>query len=158
MTFLFLSKSTFSFEEYRKFSRMLLHERKIDLLIGIWTVVILILAAAFIAIDSVISVACLVLGVVSIAFAMSYIGELERRRFSGFGEQCGLESSLLFFDDHVTKNNALGGTVINYSDIDRIVETKTNIYLMTGKSRGIIIEKNNCSDKLLDFVRALKQS
>ncbi len=45
---------------------------------------------------------------------------------------------------------------IRYSDLRKIIETKTNFYLMYGRREGSIIVKENCSPGLIYFLRNLK--
>lgn len=68
----------------------------------------------------------------------------------------GLVSRYLFYEDRVEQSNALGKTTFAYEKLYRIVETKNNVYLMIGNNQGMILDKANCSEELLAFVRGLK--
>lgn len=45
---------------------------------------------------------------------------------------------------------------IEYADIVRIVESKTNFYIMISMNQGYMIVKNNCSPELIEFITGLK--
>ena len=50
-----------------------------------------------------------------------------------------------------------GTANIRYEDFYKILETKTNFYLMIAKNQGYILSKENCSPELISFLRNLKQ-
>ena len=58
-----------------------------------------------------------------------------------------------FFEDYFIKKGTSVSYTIKYSDIDRFIETDTNIYLSC-KNMGIIIilQRKNCSDELVLFL------
>lgn len=58
-----------------------------------------------------------------------------------------------FFEDYFIKKGTSVSYTIKYSDIDRFIETDTNIYLSC-KNMGIIIilQRKNCSDDLVLFL------
>jgi hypothetical protein len=63
----------------------------------------------------------------------------------------GQECEFRFYDDHfesITKN---GSTNIDYDKIYRIIETKTNIYIMYSDNQGIMMRKP-VPDGFVDFL------
>ena len=46
----------------------------------------------------------------------------------------------------------MGNIKVEYTKLYKVLETKENFYLLIGRNQGIIIEKRNCSDKLIQFI------
>ena len=63
---------------------------------------------------------------------------------------------LRFFEDHLEIYSAKGYSYVQYSDIVRILETKTNYYLMISDTTGIIAVKENCEPALQKFIKTMK--
>lgn len=60
-----------------------------------------------------------------------------------------------FYDTYFIRKDSKSSLTINYSDISRCVETDTNFYFEYPKNnRIIIIQKNACDLKLIDFIRS----
>ena len=66
-----------------------------------------------------------------------------------------LEVDFEFYNDYCVYKCKLGETKIEYKDLYKIIETKTNFYLMIAKNQGIILKKENCNEELQKFVRKL---
>ena len=56
----------------------------------------------------------------------------------------------------MTRTSGGAVTTLKYSQIFRILETKTNFYLLTAENQGTIIVKKNCSPALIAFLKELK--
>ncbi len=62
-----------------------------------------------------------------------------------------------FYSDYLMTRTSTGAvTNLKYSQIFRILETKTNFYLLTAENQGTIIVKKNCSPALIAFLQKLK--
>ena len=60
-----------------------------------------------------------------------------------------------FYDNYVREITQNGETKLEYSKIYKIIETKTNFYIMASVNQGFIIVKSNCSDGLIDFIKSI---
>lgn len=58
-----------------------------------------------------------------------------------------------FYNDHLIRRNRLDIIKLNYKDVIRSVETDTNFYLESLEKNVIIIQKNECSLELVNFIR-----
>lgn len=67
-------------------------------------------------------------------------------------------STVYFYNEYLTETNSKGVVNIAYADIYKIVETKTNFYIMLAKNNGIIIVKQNCTPELIIFLQNLKNT
>ena len=65
------------------------------------------------------------------------------------------EVKILFHKDAVEVKSQNSNGVVKYADLYKIIETKTNFYLMAAENQGTIIVKANCDKKLIDFIRNL---
>ena len=61
-----------------------------------------------------------------------------------------------FYDTHFTETNIYGGATLEYSKLYKIIETKTNFYLMIAKNQGYILCKKNFPEGLDEFLRSIK--
>ena len=64
------------------------------------------------------------------------------------------EWNIKFFEDYFIEYGETTSCKMEYSDIERLIETDTNIYLKHGiKKIVIIIQKNKCEIELMNFIR-----
>lgn len=61
-----------------------------------------------------------------------------------------------FYDSFFVKKNEIGETKIPYNKLNKIIETKTNFYLMIANNQGFMLVKNNFPEGLEDFLRNIK--
>lgn len=66
-----------------------------------------------------------------------------------------LELSFEFYNDYFMKKDKTGETKIEYSNIYKIIETKTHFYIMIAMNQGYILVKENFPEGLEDFIRKL---
>ena len=63
---------------------------------------------------------------------------------------------MVFYFDRTIKSaeqvNKYATTKIPYTDLYKLVETKTNYYFLTGTNVGFNVIKANCSQELLDYI------
>ena len=60
-----------------------------------------------------------------------------------------------FYETYFTKTSAAGNEKIEYSKLLKIVETKTNFYLMIALNQGYILKKDDMPEGLGDFLKNL---
>lgn len=63
-----------------------------------------------------------------------------------------------FFNNYFEIKNERSYSKFFYEDIYRIVETKTNFYIMTASNSGVIIIKQNCLPELISFIQGLNSN
>lgn len=71
-------------------------------------------------------------------------------------ETQNLVMELDFYQDHYEQTSQLGNTSVRYSQLYKILENKTNYYLMISPYLGSIVLKDNCSPDLIEFLNAQK--
>lgn len=65
---------------------------------------------------------------------------------------------LAFFDDHYNITTATGNSSVPYDKLHKIIETKTNFYLMYSPAQGVIIPKADTPEGFDAFMRQVKQN
>lgn len=60
-----------------------------------------------------------------------------------------------FYDTYFTKKSAAGEDKIEYSKLSKILETKTNFYLMIALNQGYMLKKEDMPKGLDEFIRKL---
>ena len=62
-----------------------------------------------------------------------------------------------FYEDHFETTSSIGISRFQYEDIFRILETRTNFYILVAKNQGIIIVKAGCEPGLIDLLKKQKE-
>lgn len=62
-----------------------------------------------------------------------------------------------FFSDHLEMKTENSFSSVEYGDILKIIETKTNFYIMLSSNQACNIIKSNCSPELIEFINNLNQ-
>lgn len=65
-------------------------------------------------------------------------------------------STYNFFENEFTETTSHNHSKCAYSELNQIIETKTNFYLMLSDVQGFLITKNNCSPELIEFLQGVK--
>ena len=69
-----------------------------------------------------------------------------------------LESEVSFFEDHIETVNKYENFTCPYEKMDRILETKTNVYIMVQPNSGLILRKQDFPEGSLEFIhQVMKQ-
>ena len=63
-----------------------------------------------------------------------------------------------FYSNRVDVKNSFGASSYPYKKFFRIIEKRTNIYMMLAKNAGIILIKDNCTPETVEFVRNLNKN
>lgn len=67
----------------------------------------------------------------------------------------GLVINTTFSEDFVTSVSKTGNLKVEYKTLYRVLETKTNFYVMISKTQGFLLVKSDCSEALCAFLREL---
>ncbi|AOT57147.1 YcxB family protein [Weissella soli] len=62
-----------------------------------------------------------------------------------------------FFDTYVEQTSSLGKTRFDYTNIYKIVEDKTAIYLLVGRQQGLVIPKKTADEPFNNFIRNINK-
>ena len=152
MDCLYKTKTINTFEEYKRFSRRLLCNKR--------SIIIYALAGTFLIVDGIV-----LDNFWFIAFAIIYpllIWLLHNRQvkkvFKTNKALQNAEANFEFYNDYFSETNEYGNTKLEYNKLHKIIETKTNFYLMIAKNQGFILVKENFPEGLEEFLRNIKIS
>lgn len=66
---------------------------------------------------------------------------------------CEPKVSVRFFEDHFEETSPTGLFVLNYKQLFKVCETDDFFYLLVGKNQSVFVEKVNCDEALMRFIR-----
>ena len=152
MESLYKTKTINTFEEYKRFSRVLMYKKR--------SIIIYALLAAFLILDGIV-----LDNMIFIVFAVVYpfviwlLHNMQVKKvFETNKALQNAEVNFEFYNDYFTETNEYGNTKLEYNKLHKIVETKTNFYLMIAKNQGFILVKENFPEGLEEFLRNIKIS
>ena len=152
MESLYKTKIINTFEEYKRFSRVLMYKKR--------SIIIYALLAAFLILDGIV-----LDNMIFIVFAVVYpfviwlLHNMQVKKvFETNKALQNAEVNFEFYNDYFTETNEYGNTKLEYNKLHKIIETKTNFYLMIAKNQGFILVKENFPEGLEEFLRNIKIS
>ena len=157
---LFKTQTAYSFEEYSKYNKSVLLKQKglKAIMITLPVLYVLLMGVVLYATKEPSTVFVLVLALLlsAVIFIASFKKSVKKTYYSNKAiTSCVADFE--FFDNYVREKTENGETKLEYSKIYKIIETKTNFYIMMSVNQGFIIVKANCTDGLIDFIKSLKE-
>lgn len=150
MDCLYTTTTNYNYEEYKRFSWNLMLKRSRIVWFIVLELWILLLG-------------CLMKNSLLIVFAVIYpimIFLLQNRQIKKVWKSNKVAQDMLvnfeFYDTYFVETTANGNTKLDYSNLHKVIETKTNFYLMIAKNQGFILVKENMPEGLDDFLRNIK--
>ncbi|MDD3922522.1 MAG: YcxB family protein [Endomicrobiaceae bacterium] len=146
MDALFKSSMKYTYEEYKKFTNAVIMSKTI---IAVLLLELILLATAYIFLN------CYVLIVVAIfpiIFAIMQNINIKRIYNSNKIMQ-NIDVEYEFYEDYFHVKQPIGEAKIEYKKLSKIIETKTNFYLMIANNQGYMLLKDNMSEELISFIR-----
>ncbi len=145
-----------TYQEFKKFSNALLAARFFNVFVPLLAL-ILVVGLALLIINHNVSVLIGELIGCAIAVPMCFImNKVRVKRVYDSNRAVRNETyKILFNEDALEVKSQNFNLTIPYKDLHKIIETKTNFYLMAAENQGVIIIKANCNKKLIDFIRSL---
>lgn len=149
---LFQSQTEYTFNEYKKYNRLMLYKvRNVNKTIIIFEVLLLIVA--FVTKNM-----TYVLGALLVPIIFKVVFYLQEKR--AYKRNPRLHNMMMthrFYEDRIEQESSLGNVVVYHYQIRDIYETNTNYYLITQNNGTIMIVKENCSIDLLAHLRQLSE-
>lgn len=156
---LYKTQTAYSFEEYSKYNEAVLLKQKSlkAVMIIIPVLYILLMVAVFYSTREISTVFALLFALLlsTVVFIASFKKAVKKTYYSNKAiTSCVADFE--FYDNYVREITQNGETKLEYSKIYKIIETKTNFYIMASVNQGFIIVKGNCPDGLVDFIKSIK--
>lgn len=165
---LFITQSVCTYEEYKRFNLAIMNLRNV-ISIFAGNIVLLALMAVTISVTRTmygypnpisrffffLAVALLLF---CLLFLLATLLSIKTTYESNRAIQKNPVSTVYFYNEYLTEANVNGTTILAYADIYKIIETKTNFYIMLARNKGVIIIKQNCTPELIIFLQNLKNT
>lgn len=62
-----------------------------------------------------------------------------------------------FYEEYFITKNENSESRVEYNKIYKMIETKTNFYIMIAQNQGFIISKSNCTEEMIKFLWTLNK-
>ena len=149
MDCLYVTKTKMTFNEYRNFSFAIQKENKV--------ILALIIVCLFLCIGGIMlhKIFIIVVALVYPILKTIFFSYDVKKIFESNKTMQNITISFEFYKDYFKASNDLEKSKINYKDLNKIIETKTNFYLMTSTNTGYIIVKDNMPEGLDEFIKDL---
>ena len=155
---LYETESTLTWEEYKKFSKIVQKNAQNKKLRYICSIIIvagsIFLLCVHMYLPVILAVFILVVGFSS-AFVLQK--RAVKRSWDSNKIMQNSQNHYLFYEDCLEEKSDAGSVKILYGKIHKIVITDTNIYILTGINQGLILIKEKCSMELIGFIDSIKE-
>lgn len=144
------TKNTFA--EFKKFSNTLFRNKK--------NIILYTLLSAFLIFDGIVleNIFFIIFAVVYPILIVFLHNRQVKKVFVTNKAFQDLEVNFEFYDTYFLTTDLYGSGQLEYTKLHKIIETKTNFYLMIAKNQGMILVKDNLPAGLADFLRSIKLS
>ena len=154
---LFKSNTKYNYEEYKKFNYAITSSiNKMPVKIVVIMLLFILMAYMYMSRSIHVSLIMLICSIIFPVFLILTIKSNIKRTYSSNKSMQDMDVNFEFYDEYFMYKCKIGDSKIEYKDLYKILETKTNIYLMIAKNQGVILKKENCSEDLIDFIRKMK--
>lgn len=156
---LYKTQTAYSFEEYSKYNEAVLLKQKgfKAVMIIIPVLYVLLMGAVFYSTREISTVFALLFALLlSTAIFIASFKKIVKKTYYSNKAITSCVADFEFYDNYVREITQNGETKLEYSKIYKIIETKTNFYIMASVNQGFIIVKGNCPDGLVDFIKSIK--
>ena len=146
----------FTYEEYKRFSLTIMKKALTKSAIGL--LILLLFAAILFGMNNSKLSALLCAFVVLYTFMLVYkINSQIKKTYESNELLKDITQTIEFYEKHFVAKSDKSETTVEYEKLYKVVENKTNFYLMIADNQGYIVSKANCSGELIDFIIALKK-
>jgi len=146
MDALFKSSMKYTYEEYKKFTNAVIMSKTI---IAVLLLELILLATAYVSQNYYVLI---VVAIFPIIFAIMQNINIKRIYNSNKIMQ-NIDVEYEFYEDYFHVKQPIGEAKIEYKKLSKIIETKTNFYLMIANNQGYMLLKDNMSEGLISFTR-----
>jgi len=146
----------FTYEEYKRFSLTIMKKALTKTAIGL--LILLLFAAILFGMNNSKLSALVCAFVVIYTFMIAFkINSQIKKTYESNELLKDITQTIEFYEKHFVAKSDKSETTVEYEKLYKVVENKTNFYLMIADNQGYIVSKANCSQELIDFIIALKK-
>ena len=146
----------FNYEEYKRFCLTIMKKALTKTAIGL--LILLLFAAILLGMDN-FKLAALLCAFIPLYIFMLVlkINKQIKRTYESNELLKDITQTIEFYEKHFVAKSDKSETTVEYEKLYKVIENKTNFYLMIADNQGYIVSKANCSQELIDFIMALKK-
>ena len=145
---LFTTEFEYNYDEFKKFSWRLTG-KPLMILVICYSLLVLVLGIATI------SPVYITLGVLLPVLVFLLYSRKTKRVYKSNRMFDRLQRVYKFYDTYFVIEDAVNNATVDYSLINKVVFTKTNVYLMIAKNQGYMLLKSNFPEGLEAFLRQI---
>ena len=145
----------FSYEEYKRFSLTIMKKALTKLAIGL--LILLLFAVILYGMNNSKFSALLCAFVVLYTFMLVFkINSKIKKTYESNELLKNITQTIEFYEKHLVAKSDKSETTVEYEKLYKVIENKTNFYLMIADNQGYIVSKANCDNELIEFIQKLK--
>ena len=153
---LYQTSIKFTYEEYKRFSLTIMKKALTKSAIGL--VILLLFAAILLGMNNSKLSALLCAFIVLYTFMLVFkINSQIKKTYESNELLKDITQTIEFYEKHFIAKSDKSETTVEYEKLYKVIENKTNFYLMIADNQGYIVSKANCSGELIDFIITLKK-
>jgi len=145
----------FTYEEYKRFSLTIMKKALTKSAIGL--LILLLFAAILFGMNNPKMSALLCAFVVLYTFMLIFkINSQIKKTYESNELLKDITQTIEFYEKHFVAKSDKSETTVEYEKLYKVIENKTNFYLMIADNQGYIVSKTNCDNELIEFINKLK--
>lgn len=146
----------FTYEEYKRFSLTIMKKALTKSAIGF--LILLLFAAILFGMNNSKLAAMLCAFVVLYTFMLIFkINSQIRKTYESNELLKDITQTIEFYEKHFIAKSDKSETTVEYEKLYKVIENKTNFYLMIADNQGYIVSKSNCDNELIEFIHKLNK-
>ena len=146
----------FTYEEYKRFSLTIMKKALTKSAIGL--VILLLFAAVLLGMNNFKMSALLCAFVVIYTFMLVFkVNNQIKKTYESNELLKDITQTIEFYENNFIAKTDKSEATVEYEKLYKVIENKTNFYLMIGDNQGYIVSKANCDNELIEFIYKLKQ-
>lgn len=154
----YTTETDLSLDEYKKYVRKMQGSQLKNNIMAIIACIWLIAAGAYNIYNgkTILGAFMLIVGIGAPILVKVGSNNQTERDYARIKEAGGNRFRVRFYDDRFETQNDTSHGVHEYNKLYDVLETEENFYLEIEQGHSVIIQKKNCSDELIAFLRTLK--
>jgi len=145
----------FTYEEYKRFSLTIMKKALTKTAIGL--LMLLLLVAVLLGMDNFKLAVLLCMFIPLYIFMLMFkINSQIKRTYESNELLKDMTQTIEFYENHFVAKTDKSESTVEYEKLYKVIENKTNFYLMIGDNQGYIVSKANCDNDLIEFINKLK--
>jgi len=148
---LYQTSIKFTYEEYKRFSLTIMKKALTKTAIGL--LILLLFAAILLGMDNFKLAALLSVFIPLYIFMLVIkVNKQIKRTYESNELLKDITQTIEFYENYFVAKSDKSETTVEYEKLYKVIENKTNFYLMIADNQGYLVSKANCSKELIDFI------